>query len=66
MRSHVLLTLAASLAFLFAFSGAATAQTATVESVRFVEPFVLDDLHPCTGEPVEVSGFVIVTLRGHR
>jgi hypothetical protein len=65
MRSHLLPSIATSLAFVVAASSTATglAQAATVEVVRFVDPFVFDQLHPCTGEPVEISGFTRVTFR---
>jgi hypothetical protein len=35
--------------------------TTTVE--RFVEPFTLDDVNPCTGEPVVVAGELKITIR---
>jgi hypothetical protein len=36
---------------------------ATVEVVRVTEPFVFDELHPCSGEPVTLSGELQITER---
>jgi hypothetical protein len=36
---------------------------ATVEVERFIEPFELDDVHPCTGEPMVLAGELLITER---
>ncbi len=65
MRSQPLAGLLASLVSAFAFSVATTApaQAAPVVFIRVIEPFTIDALHPCTGEPIELSGEVRITLQ---
>ncbi len=38
------------------------AQAATFKE-RFTDTFLLDDVNPCTGEPVELSGELLITIR---
>ena len=64
MARHWLVSL--STVLLLAMSIASTVKLsaqATVEVQRFTEPFVFDELHPCTDEPVTLSGELQLTER---
>lgn len=64
MTRHWLVSL--STVLLLATSIASTVRLfaeATVEVQRFTVPFVFDELHPCTDEPVTLSGELQITER---
>jgi hypothetical protein len=64
MTRHWLVSL--STALLLVLSIASTVRLsaqATVEVQRFTEPFVFNELHPCSGEPVTLSGELRLTER---
>ena len=45
-----------------AYAAAVHAQATTFKE-RFTEPFSLDDVNPCTGEPVTLSGELLITIK---
>jgi hypothetical protein len=64
MTRHWLVSLSTVLLLVMSSAGTVRLSAqATVEVQRFTEPFVFDDLHPCTGEPVTLSGELRITER---
>ena len=48
---------------MIATGSARVSAQATVVASFSIEPFVFDDVHPCTGEPVELAGDLLITER---
>lgn len=64
MRRHRFVWLLTLSLLVMALASAATPSAqATVEVQRFIDLFVFDESHPCTGESVELSGELQITER---
>jgi hypothetical protein len=62
MKQHLRGCLLWLLMLAVAGSAAVSAQ-ATTSTQRFTQPFVLDGMHPCTGEAVTLRGELVITTR---
>lgn len=64
MTRHWLVSLSTALLLMLSIASTVRPSAqATVEVVRFTEPFVFNELHPCSGEPVTLSGELRLTER---